>query len=61
MANTLSRALTSPAFFRAAACSPHLVDIRALHDHHSPMITNLCIAVSSKKAPLPGASDRRAR
>jgi hypothetical protein len=32
-----------------------------LADHHPHMITNMCIAALSKKVPLPGTGDRRAR
>jgi hypothetical protein len=36
------------------------VDRFGVGHHHLEMITNLCVALS-KKAPLPGTSDRRAR
>jgi hypothetical protein len=59
VANTLSRALSSPAFFCAEPTQASVDRIGAAH-HHPRMITILCAALS-KKAPLPGTSDRRAR
>jgi hypothetical protein len=79
VANTLSRALSSPAFFCESgffcetgfflkddivATRLHLreaVDSFAVADHHSFMITIPCTLALSKKGPLPGTGDRRAR
>jgi hypothetical protein len=92
VANTLSRARSSPAFFRAehlaseppsllravgdtaihliafrfgsfmhAAAPIPAVDSFGAAPHHPLMITNSCTAALSKKAPLPGTADRRAR
>src|ERR1700722_4363201 len=54
------RARTGSAFWDGRGAARGIDRISAGH-HHSLMITIPCILLSSKKALLPGASDRRAR
>src|SRR5882672_3332868 len=53
------------AFFAAtqrhALCRHSDVDRLGVANHHCQMIANMCIAAPSKKAPLAGTGDRRAR
>src|SRR5882724_6147664 len=48
-------------FMRPASARFPAVDRISVAHHHPPMITIPCTVTLSKKAPLPGASDRRAR
>jgi ABC-type protease/lipase transport system fused ATPase/permease subunit len=69
VANTLSRALLSPAFFLAVFLGVSFElheSVRGLTTIRGAiiivnMITYSCAALSSKKGPHPGTRDRRAR